>query len=124
MDDTGILKRIDRQGRSWFIQIRIDPSLGRYLIEKGSIAVDGISLTVNRCTGDSFTVAIIPLTVRMTTLVRKKAGDKVNIEIDMISKYIEKFVKSEATPIPNEPPSSIDRDMLIRYGFGEGNGHL
>jgi riboflavin synthase len=124
VDDTGILKRIERQGRSWLIQIGLDPSLGRYLIEKGSIAVDGISLTVNRCTGDSFTVAIIPQTESMTTLVRKKVGDKVNIEIDMISKYIEKFVKNEETAMPNETPSRIDRDMLMRYGFGEGNGHL
>jgi len=124
VDDAGILKRIDRQGRSWLIQIGLDPSLGRYLIEKGSIAVDGISLTVNRCTADSFTVAIIPQTLKTTTLVRKKVGDKVNIEIDMISKYIEKFVKNEETTMPNEPPSRIDRDMLMRYGFGEGNGHL
>jgi riboflavin synthase len=124
VDDAGILKRIERQGRSWLIQVSLNPSLGRYLIEKGSIAVDGISLTINRCTGDSFTVAIIPQTARMTTLLRKQVGDKVNIEIDMISKYIERFINHEERTVPNEPPSRIDRDMLMRYGFGEGNGHL
>ena len=124
VDDTGIVKRIDKKGRSWLIQVSLDPCLGRYLIEKGSIAVDGISLTINRCTGDSFSVAIIPQTARMTTLLRKKVGDKVNIEIDMISKYIEKFINNEERTVPNEPPSRIDRDMLIRYGFGDSNGHL
>lgn len=124
IDDTGILKKIDRQGRSWLIQISLDPSLSRYLIEKGSIAVDGISLTINSCKANSFSVAIIPQTARMTALLRKKVGDKVNIEIDMISKYIEKFINHEERTVHNEPPSKIDRDMLIRYGFGEGNGHL
>ena len=124
VDDTGILKRIEREGRSWLIQVGLDPSLSRYLIEKGSIAVDGVSLTINRCTGDSFTVAISPQTEMMTNLLRKKVGDKVNIEIDMISKYIEKLINNKEGTVPNEPPSRIDRDMLSRYGFGEGNGHL
>lgn len=124
VDDTGILKRIEREGRSWLIQVDLDPSLGRYLIEKGSIAVDGVSLTINRCTGDSFTVAIIPQTEMMTTLLRKKVGNKVNIEIDMISKYVEKFINNKERTIPTDAPSRIDRDMLTRYGFGEGNGHL
>ena len=124
VDDTGIVKRIEREGRSWLIQISLDPSLGRYLIEKGSIAVDGISLTINSCTASSFSVAIIPQTATLTTLLRKKAGDKVNVEIDMISKYIEKFLNKEEGTMPKEPPSRIDRDMLIRFGFGDSNGHL
>jgi riboflavin synthase len=124
VDDTGIVKRIEREGRSWIVQIGLNPSLGRYLIEKGSIAVDGISLTINSCTANSFSVAIIPQTARLTTLLRKKAGDKVNVEIDMISKYIEKFLDKGELAMPKERQSRIDRDMLIRYGFGEGNGHL
>jgi riboflavin synthase len=95
--------------------------LSRYLIEKGSVAVDGISLTITTCMGDSFAVIIIPQTARLTTILQKKAGDKVNIEIDMISKYIEKLLSREKRAISREPPSRIDRDMLIRYGFGEGN---
>jgi riboflavin synthase len=124
VDDTGIVKRIEKEGRSWSIQISLDPSLGRYLIEKGSIAVDGISLTINSPTANSFSVAVIPQTASLTTLLRKKAGDKVNVEIDMISKYIEKFLNKEEGTMPKEPRSGIDRDMLIRYGFGEGNGHF
>jgi len=122
IDDTGILKSIERQGRSWLIQIGLNPALSRYLIEKGSIAVDGISLTINSCTPNSFSVAIIPHTMRETTLLRKKEGAKVNVEIDMISKYVEKFIGTKEGSVSNEQRSRIDRDMLIKFGFGENNG--
>ena len=124
VDDTGVIEKIEKVQRSWIVQIRLDPSLSRYLIEKGSIAVDGISLTITTCMGDSFTVIIIPQTASLTTILQKKAGDKVNIEIDIISKYIEKLLLREKRAIPREPPSRIDRDMLSRYGFGEGNGRF
>ena len=70
------------------------PEVLRYLIYKGSIAIDGISLTVNEVQGERFTVTIIPHTARQTTLGLKKAGDPVNLEADMIGKYVEKFVKT------------------------------
>ncbi len=123
VDGTGILKSIKREGRSWLIQISLDPSLGRYLIGKGSIAVDGISLTVNNCTENTFIVAIIPETMRKTTLLRKRAGDTVNVEIDMISKYIEKFIDQREETGSKEPRSTIDRDMLTSFGFGDSDGH-
>jgi riboflavin synthase len=124
VDGTGVLKGIKREGRSWLIQINIDPSLSRYLIEKGSIAVDGISLTITSCSDNSFSVAIIPETTRQTTLLRKKVGDTVNVEIDMISKYIKKFISEKQGAKPKEPRSSIDKDMLRRYGFGEDHGNF
>jgi riboflavin synthase len=124
VDGTGILKSIGREGRSWLIRISLDPSLGRYLIEKGSIGVDGISLTVNNCTEDSFRVAVIPETMRKTTLLRKRAGDTVNIEIDMISKYIEKLIDRREGTTSKEPRSRIDRDMLASFGFGDSDGHF
>ena len=124
IDGTGIIGTIERLQRSWIIHISLDQSLSRYLIEKGSIAVDGISLTINRCMKTSFDVTIIPQTAHNTTLFQKKAGDRVNIEIDLISKYIEKFFLNDRTAISQEKPSRIDRDMLIRYGFGENNGNF
>jgi riboflavin synthase len=124
IDGTGTLKRIERQGRSWLVQIGLDPSLGTYLIEKGSIAVDGISLTIAGCTTDSFRVAVIPQTAAATTLVKKRAGDTVNIEIDMIAKYIEKLLNKKESSIPEEPHSRIDRDMLAKLGFGDSNGQF
>jgi len=124
IDGTGIIGTIERLQRSWIIHISLDQSLSRYLIEKGSIAVDGISLTINRCMKTSFDVTIIPQTAHNTTLFQKKIGDRVNIEIDLISKYIEKFFLNDRTAISQEKPSRIDRDMLIRYGFGENNGNF
>jgi len=124
VDGTGIIEKIERFQRSWIVHISLDQSLSRYLIDKGSIAVDGISLTINRCMGTSFDVTIIPQTANNTTLFQKKVGDRVNIEIDLISKYIEKFFLNDKTAISKEKPSRIDRDMLIRYGFGESNGNF
>ena len=124
VDGTGTLEKIEKVQRSWIIQIGIDEPLSRYLIEKGSIAVDGISLTINRCMGNSFDVTIIPQTASITTILRKRVGDRVNIEIDMISKYVEKFLSHDKAAMPKGPASRIDRDMLIRYGFGEANEHF
>ena len=70
----------------------VPAALSRYIIEKGSVAVDGISLTVNRCDNASFDVSIIPHTAGLTTIGFKKVGDVVNIETDMIGKYVERFV--------------------------------
>ena len=124
IDGTGIIETIERLQRSWIIRVSLDQDLSRYLIEKGSIAVDGISLTINRCMKTSFDVTIIPQTARNTTFFQKKIGDRVNIEVDLISKYIEKFFLHDRTAISKEKPSRIDRDMLIRYGFGESNGNF
>ena len=70
----------------------------RYVIHKGSIAVDGISLTVNRCDGRGFEVNVIPQTGKETGILRKKVGDPVNIETDLIGKYVEKFFTASARP--------------------------
>jgi riboflavin synthase len=119
-----ILKKEQRQG-SWLVRIGIEPGLGRYIVEKGSVAVDGISLTVNQCGADFFEVNIIPQTGRATTLLGKNVGDPVNIETDMIAKYIEKFLKTEKTSQSQTasgtqtPDGKIDREMLLKYGFGD-----
>lgn len=74
------------------LHVRIDPALTRYVVEKGSITVDGISLTVVDALDDSFTVAIIPHTEEVTTLATKREGAKVNIEVDVTAKYVEKLL--------------------------------
>jgi riboflavin synthase len=86
----------------------IDAELGRYIVEKGSIAVDGISLTVNRCEKNMFYVNIIPHTARNTTLGFRKVADLVNIETDIIGKYVEKFLN---------PSKGIDMNFLAEHGF-------
>ena len=73
------------------------PSLSRYLVEKGSIAVDGVSLTVARVTDQEFAVALIPTTLRATTLGRNQPGDSVNLEVDVLAKYVEKLAAVHLT---------------------------
>jgi riboflavin synthase len=72
------------------LQVRVPRELTRYIARKGSICVDGVSLTVNRVDGDSFEVNLIPHTVQVTTLGRLAAGAKVNLEVDMIARYVER----------------------------------
>ena len=92
VDGVGEVKEIRPEGDSFLYKFAVAPELGRYLVEKGSVAVDGISLTVFDCRPGQFTVAIIPHTHQVTTLKDKKPGAKVNIETDMLGKYVERFV--------------------------------
>ncbi len=75
------------------LQVRIDRDLTRYLVEKGSITVDGVSLTVVDALDDGFTVAVIPHTSAVTTLGRKRSGDRVNLEVDVMAKYVERLLE-------------------------------
>ena len=94
VDAVGVIRTIERTGEASLFTFEAPPEVSRYLIYKGSIAIDGISLTVNEVQGGRFTVTIIPHTARQTTLGFKKVGDPVNLESDMIGKYVEKFVKT------------------------------
>ena len=93
VDGVGQVQSIQPEGDSFLYTFVIPTELSRYLVEKGSVAVDGISLTVFHCKPTEFTCAIIPHTHEVTTLHRRKPGDRVNIEGDMQGKYIEKFVQ-------------------------------
>jgi riboflavin synthase len=93
VDGVGQVDSIVPEGDSFLYTFEIPSELSRYLVEKGSIAVDGISLTVFHCSSTRFSCAIIPHTYQVTTLHRRKPGDHVNIEVDMQGKYIEKFVQ-------------------------------
>lgn len=89
----------------------------RYLIEKGSVAIDGVSLTVNSCGPGHFTVSIIPHTLKWTTLDTLEAGAKVNIEVDIIGKYIEKLLLSGSKRGVNMTTSAIDAKFLGEHGY-------
>jgi riboflavin synthase len=80
--------------------------------------VDGISLTINRCEEKFFEVNVIPQTGRETTLLKKKVGDSVNIETDLIGKYVEKFFLKDKPTRGREGKSGIDMEMLMKEGFG------
>lgn len=119
VDGVGKILKKEPRERSWFLRIGIDRRLSKYTIEKGSIAVDGISLTINVCESNYFEVNIIPETGRKTTLLDRKVGDPVNIETDMIGKFVEKFVVSQERSQEAKRSSGITREMLEQYGFGE-----
>ena len=119
VDGIGKILKKEKQQRSWLIGIGIDEQISRYTIEKGSVAVDGISLTINKCKEGYFEVNIIPQTGDVTTILKKKVGDLVNVEADLIGKYIEKFFsKGRSTP-QDKTSSGIDLEMLNKYGFGD-----
>ena len=119
VDGVGIILKKESVQRSWLMGIQIDQNLSRYTIEKGSIAVDGISLTINRCQEGYFEVNIIPETSRQTTILKRKVGDRVNIETDLIAKYIERFFLKGRLPENEKASPGIDQEMLKRFGFGD-----
>ncbi len=119
VDGTGKILKKEKHQRSWLIGIGINEQISRYTIEKGSIAVDGISLTINQCKERYFEVNIIPQTRDMTTILKKKVGDLVNVETDLIGKYIEKFFSKDGSNSQDRKASGIDLEMLNKYGFGD-----
>ncbi|RJX46945.1 riboflavin synthase, partial [Halonotius pteroides] len=80
-------------GDDWYFGFSLPDSLARYVVEKGSIAVDGISLTVADLRADEFTVAVIPATYDRTTLSEKSIGDPVHLEVDVVAKYVERLTE-------------------------------
>lgn len=92
VDATGYIRGVTRRGEVSIFTIEVPVHILPYIVPKGSVSVDGISLTVNDIKSNRFTVAIIPHTAQMTTLGFKKIGDSVNIETDIIGKYVERFV--------------------------------
>lgn len=93
VDGVGTITAIAPQGDFTMFRFRAPASLGALLVTKGSIAVDGISLTVNDCRGARFSAAIIPFTLQHTNLRARRVGDKVNLETDLIGKYVQNFVR-------------------------------
>lgn len=93
VDGIGTVLAIAKQGEFTVFTFQVPLRLGRFLISKGSVAVDGISLTVNDCRRDRFSAAIIPFTLRHTNLRARRVGDKVNIETDLIGKYVDSFLE-------------------------------
>jgi riboflavin synthase len=111
VDGVGRIQSVQPEGDSFLYTFEIPRELSRYLVEKGSVAVDGISLTVFRCQPTSFTCAIIPHTHQVTTLHAKNPGDKVNIECDMQGKYIEKFVSDAVASFLSGPLQELRSEL-------------
>jgi riboflavin synthase len=95
VDGIAVVESIETRGEFTFFTFRVPVQLGAFLVSKGSVAVDGISLTINECSRRRFSVAIIPFTLEHTNLRARRVGDKVNIETDLIGKYVQKLVKAQ-----------------------------
>ncbi len=121
IDGTGVLVSRQTEANAVILGFSAPAAVTRFLIGKGSVAVDGISLTVNHCDDQGFTVSIIPHTAEMTTIGVKKIGAAVNLEADLIGKYVERFVRRLAAGTSpaegGKHNSALDRDFLARFGF-------
>jgi riboflavin synthase len=96
VDTVATVAAIQQEGEFTFYSFHVPPKIAASLVPKGSVAVDGISLTVNECTRRGFSVAIIPFTLQHTNLRARRVGDKVNIETDLIGKYVHSFMANRA----------------------------
>lgn len=118
IDGTGTVAGIKKDDNAVWITIDTSDKISRYIIDKGSIAIDGISLTVARESKNQFAVSIIPHTGKETTLLQKKPGDTVNLENDLIGKYVERFVGlGSSSDIEGSKKSGITAEFLMKSGF-------
>ncbi len=118
IDGTGTIGQITKEGNAVRYRIAAEPGIMRGIVEKGSIAIDGISLTVTMVQAGQFEVSVIPHTLSETTLAHKKQGEIVNLENDVIGKYVERLLFFEGLNT-NTPKagSAITKEFLLRAGF-------
>ena len=114
IDGTGEVESFTSEDNAVLLQVQAAPKIIHYIVEKGSVALDGISLTVAAVTEKDFTVSLIPHTREVTTLHAKQKGSPINIETDVLGKYVEKLLRgSEAS----KKTSGLTREFLLQNGF-------
>lgn len=116
IDGVGRIAKKIKKGKDLLLTINTTDKITRYIVEKGSIAIDGISLTVASCDSKCFSVSIIPHTETFTNIREKKVGDTVNLENDVVGKYIEKHMYHESQK-NGKKSKTISKEFLQKYGF-------
>ncbi|WP_283607741.1 riboflavin synthase [Faecalispora anaeroviscerum] len=111
IDGTGTISAITKDDNAVWYTVKADPNILKYIIEKGSVAIDGISLTVAKVHEDGFSVSVIPHTASKTILSGKHIGDMVNLENDCIGKYVERLMEAQS------PRTTISAEFLAKHGF-------
>ena len=114
IDGTGTIAALRKDDNALWYTVKAVPGLLRYVVEKGSITIDGISLTVACVETDQFSVSVIPHTAAVTILGEKRPGDVVNLETDLIGKYVEKLLTPQTQA---QPRSGITLEFLAQNGF-------
>lgn len=114
IDGTGIITEIKKDDNAVWYTIKAPDKIMRYIVEKGSVAIDGISLTVARVSRENFSVSVIPHTLKETVIGTKKTGSKVNLENDIVGKYVERFMQ---VPAEESKEPVITAEFLAKAGF-------
>jgi len=115
VDTVGRVARLAPEGENWWYGIEVPEAFGKHVVPQGSIAIDGISLTVARWNGRVAEIAIIPFTYEHTNVSGKKIGDGVNLEGDVLGKYVERYMEARNAAKPAS--STLTMDQLVRQGF-------
>jgi riboflavin synthase len=112
VNGIGVIKKVNRLGENYYVEVQIPSDLEKYLIKEGSIAVDGISLTIANLTGSLVGISIIPHTWKNTNLRFRQISDEVNIEVDIIAKYVEKLLNAK-----DKDANNLSDDVLKNMGY-------
>ena len=116
IDGTGVIRSLKREENAVWVTVDTKPEILRYIVEKGSICIDGISLTVANAGDTYFQVSVIPHTGEETTLLKKKPGDFVNLENDIVGKYVERFLTADGTE-QKKHTGGLTMELLEEYGI-------
>ncbi len=117
VDGVGTVRSVEKDDNAIWYTIAAGPEVLKYVVEKGSITIDGISLTVARADDTSFAISAIPHTVAVTVLSQRRPGDLVNLETDIIGKYVEKLLHFPREAEKRPPASGITKEFLTRCGY-------
>ncbi|MCG8619835.1 MAG: riboflavin synthase [Desulfobacterales bacterium] len=119
IDGTGTISAIRKKSNAIIYDVTVPENLASDMIEKGSVAIEGISLTINQCWDTGFQVSIIPHTAKITTIGLKQVGDAVNIETDMLGKYVRKILTTggQSANSPQAAKADISLSLLAKNGF-------
>ena len=114
VDTIGRVTRLEPEGENWWYGVEVPEPFAKYIVPQGSIAIDGISLTVARWNGCIAEIAIIPFTYEHTNVREKKIGDAVNLEGDVLGKYVERYLEARSDA---KPAGNLNIDQLVAQGF-------
>ncbi len=118
VDGLAEITKMTEDARSWRIWFRVSDDLKRYVAAKGSITIDGISLTVNGVEGNQFHINVVPHTMVVTNMGKKKVGDQVHIEVDLIARYLENLLLSNGdSSREDESGNKVNKELLQKFGF-------